>query len=452
MRQLRTTRIAGRLAALAAGVITGLSLVVTTGAAAATGGNTLWVATYHGALPGWSAATAEGISGSTLFVTGYAGYTEQEGSRQWVTIAYNADTGASLWRQAYRGADTAKYALNGAVSLDVSPDGSTVFVSGYSSGAGGALLNTVIAYNAATGATKWVSNASAAPYGPASLTLSPDGSTIYLTMGDYQMLAYATATGDLLWTSSASGLDSISEAHATAISPDGSTLFVTGMGVNGTAPSQYQTVAYDAATGSMLWIQRYARPGAQANSIALSPDGSAVYVAGYANSKAGNAVIAYNSATGAALWTRLSSNVSASVVASPDGSAVFVAGIVRKGGAEVYDIQARNPATGALAWTRTHGSARLGQVSAMTLSPDGSALFVTGADQNLSDTYGYNTVAYTAAGGYLWTARYYGPHPTTGEVAPAAIVASPDGSSVYVTGIAPNAKSENSFATVAYTA
>jgi hypothetical protein len=45
----------------------------------------------------------------------------------------------------------------------------------------------------------------------------------------------------------------------------------------------YATVAYDASTGSRLWLKRYEGPsdGAdEANALELSPDGSALYVSG----------------------------------------------------------------------------------------------------------------------------------------------------------------------------
>jgi WD40 repeat protein len=455
-----------RLAALVAAMITALSFATLSFATAAgatqqTGGSRLWATSYHGRLPGWAGATAEGVSpsGATLFVTGYAGYSDQLGSRQWVTLAYDTATGARLWRQAYEGTYVHRGALNGGTALAVSPDGSTVFVTGYSTNAGDVLENTIIAYSAATGATLWASSAAATPGAPVSLTLSPDGSTVYETTGDFRILAYSASTGDALWTSSASGLGSISEAHATAISPGGATLFVTGMSVSGSV-GEYQTAAYDAATGATEWIAHYAKPNGRAGvvgaSVAVSPDGSQVYVAGYVDEalKAGSAVLAYDSATGATLWTRYSPSSPTSVVASPNGSAVFVAGTRKAGddGAVVYDTQALNPATGALLWSKAYGtSEREGDVTAMTMSPDGSTVFVTGQDQNLNDTYSFATVAYTAAtGGALWSARYYGPNPTRGEVDPAAIAVSPDGSSVFVTGVAPNASPMNSLTTVAY--
>lgn len=83
------------------------------------------------------------------------------------------------------------------------------------------------------------------------------------------VLATAAITGDVLWTTPAT----IAPA-ALVVSPDGSTLFITG----GRGSASGGTQAYDAATGAALWKDPDARvPGA----IAVSPGGSTVFVTGH---------------------------------------------------------------------------------------------------------------------------------------------------------------------------
>jgi hypothetical protein len=67
-------------------------------------------------------------------------------------------------------------------------------------------------------------------------------------------------------------------------SPDGSTVFVTGWVASGQRGDDYATVAYDAATGVREWGRRYNGPndsGDVAHAVAVSPDGSRVFVTGY---------------------------------------------------------------------------------------------------------------------------------------------------------------------------
>src|SRR5438105_411402 len=69
---------------------------------------------------------------------------------------------------------------------------------------------------------------------------------------------------------------------AVTTSPDGSTVFVTGCS-DCTFSSDFLTVAYDASTGRVLWQRTYDGPdhlGDEATALAVSPDGSKVFVTG----------------------------------------------------------------------------------------------------------------------------------------------------------------------------
>ena len=140
---------------------------------------------------------------------------------------------------------------------------------------------------------------------------------------------------------------------ALGVSPDGSKLFVTGTSAGSGSDFDYATVAYDAPTGTQLWVRRYNGPANAddgAKAVGVSPDGSRVFVTGYSYmSNYDFLTVAYNDATGTQLWVRR-----------------------ENGPANGYDSG-----------------------SALGVSPDGSRVFVTGASEGLTSSYDYLTVAYS---------------------------------------------------------
>ena len=121
--------------------------------------------------------------------------------------------------------------------------------------------------------------------------VSPDGSTVVVTgtsigptyTPDYVTVAYDASTGAELWVKRYNGPRHRDEATALGVSPDGYTVFVTGFSTVRRADGDYATVAYDAATGARLWLRRYDGPGNgydAATALGVSPDGSRVFVTG----------------------------------------------------------------------------------------------------------------------------------------------------------------------------
>src|SRR5438874_10151114 len=100
-----------------------------------------------------------------------------------------------------------------------------------------------------------------------------------------------------------------SYALAEAISPDGARLFVTGALGNTTfsQANRWATISYGTAAGRRHWLQYYqgTRTGTDSPAIpvavAVSPDGSKVFVVGYVTNAGGvaaEATVAYDAATG----------------------------------------------------------------------------------------------------------------------------------------------------------
>jgi hypothetical protein len=333
---------------------------------------------------------------------------------------------AILWVSRYHGA------ANGggrATAVAVSPDGSTVFVTGYDEGATSDLDYATIAYAAGTGAELWVARYN----GPGNVTdaassmaVSPDGSKLYVTGGswgrtssyDYATIAYNAATGTRLWVKRYNGpADLYDEAAALAVSPNGARVYVTGNSA-GAHGDDYATIGYDAATGARLWVRRYNGPANlydDATSLALSPHGARVYITGNSQSASRHydyATVAYT-ATGTRLWVKRYNagrrSSYRSVAVSPAGKVYATGASGGKGTNWDYATIAYS-AAGTQLWVKRYNGPANGSDKAQALTaPGGGKVYVTGASQGGSTKLDYTTIAYDAAtGAQLWIRRYNG--------------------------------------------
>ncbi len=213
-----------------------------------------------------AALSAAGASGTGLPGTAAAAQVASAGSAG--TSPAAAPSGSRLWIARYNGPPGTD---NVAASMAVSPDGTRVFVTGWS-----ARVRT----------------------GPG---------------GEFATVGYKTATGARLWAQRYHGpAGGTAEARSVAISPDGTTVFVTGTILNVQRTDyDYVTIAYQAATGAVRWTARYDGPGSpsddQAYAVAVSRDGRTVFVTGSTASPDrprgdGSTTIAYRAATGTQRW------------------------------------------------------------------------------------------------------------------------------------------------------
>lgn len=334
------------------------------GAAPAAPGQQLWASTL--ADDGCCPVGVVSPDGTTVFVSGYV-------KTHFETVAYRAATGARLWAKAYQPGD---YSAPHAIT--VSPDGARVYVTG-------AVISeamATVAYDARTGRQVWASRYM--PNGGAdatALAVSPDGTTVYVTgygpgagsHAEFAVIAYAAATGKQRWlrhyTKAKPGY-----AASVAVSPDGKTVYATG-----SAGSELLNVAYR-ADGTVKWAARYKSAYAGAaggDQIVVGPGGGVVYVAGRASAGSGHVDIvtsAYRAATGQRMWLDRVRGGAPDIAVTPGGRTVIVAGPWEPGG---YRIAAYNASTGGTLWTRLAPNPYM-YPAGMVISPHGDTVFIGG--------------------------------------------------------------------------
>jgi hypothetical protein len=315
-------------------------------------GRQLWAQQYAGGA-GDNRAYAIAVSpdGTRVFVTGPSD--RHRGLTDYATVAYNVATGAQEWVSLY---DDPSHDFDIAQAIAVAPDGTRVFVTGNSEGRHG------LKY-------------------------------------DYGTVAYDAASGTTLWARRYTGpTHSLNDASAIVVAPDGMTAFVTGDSAVD-AGTDILTVAYDASSGTQRWTMRYKGPTREghASGVVVASDGGAVFVVGSEELKSGSsafATLAYESASGTVRWADVdqglgTTSAAASLAASPDGSAVYVTGSADSD----YATAGYDSGSGARLWkVRYDGPDHQDDAGlALAVAPDGSQVFVTG--ESAAD---YLTVAYRA--------------------------------------------------------
>jgi hypothetical protein len=352
--------------------------------------------------------------------------------------------GTQRWTATY-GAGTPAFAYDVAVS----PDGSTVFSTGTTNyGTTAPRHYATVAVDAATGRVRW-----SATYQSSSqrgqndtatrIAVSPDGSKVFVTgnsvcpsrcpgggFAGASTVAYDAATGEQLWVASYPGADA--GGYAIAVSPDGSKVFVN----SGDGAFTSATIAYDAATGRELYVIPSAGELIPWRSLAVSPDGATVYVAtdDAPLSTCGFRFTAYDTSNGSQRWTALDTNcnwdTNAEMVMSPDGSSLYAVDYSNHG----FETVAYDTSNGSQRWSSVAAGVRsdgdLGP--SIGVSPDGSRVFVAGfgpctgscTDQPLV------TLGYAASDGHqLWRSSY----DSGARNSPMDVAVSADGSRVFVT-------------------
>lgn len=440
-------------------------------ASAASAPGQLWAKRYNG--PGNRVDTAFAVvvspTGGQVFITGTSAGTTSR--RDYATVAYDP-SGARLWTMRYDGpASGIDYARSAAVSTD----GTKVFVTGYSSGSTSDWDYATVGYDASTGVELWASRYNGPSNGydfASAVAVSPAGTKVFVTghslssttQEDYATVAYDAETGTELWATRYDGPIGVGDvANDVAVSPDGTKVFVTGRSDGAGGDGDYATIAYDTSSGAELWTRRHSGPGDLSDSalaVAVGPAANRVFVTGYSQRSRHItfATVAYKASNGVKLWTNSSNEGSPalSIAVSPSGTEVFVTGSTAglTGPDDVdYRTMAYAASTGAKLWgSRYDGPANDYDVAeAVAVSSDGTRVFVTG--QSLGDRthIDYATLAYSAANGtQLWTKRYNGPG--DGYDRATSVAVSPAGTAVFVTGVSNGSTSGRDFATIAYAA
>jgi PQQ-like domain len=418
-----------------------------------------WVARYDGPrhkndYPYTVAASPDGRS---IFVSGTSYVRATGNCSDYATVAYDSLDGTQLWSAEHDGSGSS---CDDVVDAALSADGALLFVTGTSPSIDSSDDVVTVAYNTADGSVRWVAHED----GPfhardlgAGVFTSTDTRTVFVA-GSFQVtpceddldpcqyvaaaMAYDAMTGALRWRS-----EFDSPEHTTlaaGIAGNGDTLFVpvTGLG------SSIHIVAFELSTGTQRWVATFNKVY-EFEDIAVSADGRLVFLAGVGRDTRYR-VAAFDTADGSLRWVVSRGSAifdAASLGAPPTSGAVFFAAESRFD----YLVLSIDGEDGSTIWKARYDGPGGGDTpTGIVASTDGTRVYVTGSSTRGGTSYGpsFGTIAFNAADGtIIWLDRYGGR--IGGYHIPYALTATPDGG-VVVTGESEGEDGWTDFATIEY--
>jgi len=336
--------------------------------------------------------------------------------------------------------------LHSADALALSPDGTTLYVAG----SGDSAL-AVFSRDAATGALTFVEEDKQGNFGveglggASAVTVSPDGLSVYAagTQDDsVAVFGRDPGTGALSFVErkrdSVDGVTGLAGVNAVAVSPDGLNVYATSGSANA-----IDVFLRDSTTGALTFIATEpALKGPQA--IAISADGNHLYVA------AGNdnavALFSRDPASGMlTLVQTLKDNTGGvdglagadSVAISPDGAHVYVAGKLD----DAIAVFGRDPSTGTLSFIEierqaVNGVDGLDGVQAVAVSADGTHVYTAASTASAVGVFDRDPDTGSLT---FVQAQHDKVGNVDGLTGAAAVAVSPEGATVYVAGKSANA-------------
>ncbi len=415
-------------------------------------GDGMWSATYDGPSAGVDGG-ADVAADPALPQVYVVGSSVGNGTKaDFVTAAYSTVDGSRLWVARYDGRAHGEDAAD-----EVVVGAGRVVVAGTSRAPDHHNDFALVAYDAVNGHRRWVARYGSPSGGDdylQSVAMNAAGTRVYATGfhegGDGLTVAFAATTGKLLWVARYKR----GSSDLTTVVTRGRRVYVGGSWA-GAATATVLAIAYSTRTGVQKWVSRASGPGDEYDrgaSATLAADGAAFVIVGATDSgpveKGDFFTAAFATGDGHKLWSDVYGGSGqdydeAFAVAAGSSGEVFVTGPATGDQRRSYTTLAYDALSGDSLWApafwdvapQNYG----GEPADIVVSPDGGSLFVTGMVNviNLGGFYelGYGTVAYSTATGEpeLWSSRD-GDDPSNYQEEGVAVTVVPDGSQVIVTG------------------
>ncbi len=382
-----------------------------------------------------------------------------------VTVKYSS-AGAVLWTAVYNGTANSLDEPN-----DILYDGTNIYVTGTTTRSALTGLDYVtIKYNASTGAIIWNSFytgigatddiATKIAYKNGSAYVTGKGFYTTSSSADYVTIKYNGTTGDSIWIKNYNGTGNGNDsATSIRISADTS-IFITGKSL-GTSTYDYATLRYS-STGTQNWAKRYNGTSngndigisLSLNSTGTSPD---IYVTGISDSTGTgtNIVTIKYTFTSVESWKKTyngngNGNDSPAELRYVDDNSIYIIGKSSISGAGTNMALMKYTSTGDTSFVRTYNGTANGNDEAAGITIDASGyIYVAGKISQTGTGDDYGVIKYTTGGVIEWVATYNNSGSGYDAASRVTVDATTD-RNVYVTGASFSGSTGTNYATVKF--